>query len=131
MWIRSKQKKWKSEVNWNAKKKKKKKDEKWREKKVKCIESSKVMKSNPWPSCNPQESKFEPLLFISLWAKNQSLHYKPNKSPLWSIEVFVWTTIGLIPFGYVGNLVRCSHIMSIVQFMYWEFESTRFFEDKL
>ena len=70
MWIKSKQKEWKSEVNWNAKKENKKKDEKWREKKVKCIESSKVMKSNPWPSCNPQESKFEPLLFISLWAKS-------------------------------------------------------------
>ena len=50
MWIKSKQKEWKSEVNLNAKKKK---DEKWREKKVKCIESSKVMKSNPWPSYNP------------------------------------------------------------------------------
>ena len=70
-------------VKWNAQKtkkrkkerKKKKGSEKWSE------ESLKVIKSNPWQSCNPQESKFKPLLSISLWAKNQSLHYKPSKSP--------------------------------------------------
>ena len=43
-------KKKKSEVNWNAKKKKNWK-EKWNEEKGESEESSKVMKSNPWPSC--------------------------------------------------------------------------------
>ena len=55
--------------------KEKKKDEKWSEKKnSESEESLKVMKSNPWLSYNPQKSKFEPLLSISLWAKNLSLH---------------------------------------------------------
>ena len=45
------QKKKKSEVNWNAKKKKKIWKEKWNEEKGESEESSKVMKSNPWPSC--------------------------------------------------------------------------------
>ena len=81
-------------------KKKKKKSEKWSEvkKKGESEESSKVIKSNPWPSCNPQESKFEPLLSISLWAKNQILHYKPSKSPLWSIEVVHVNYVRLDPF---------------------------------
>ena len=95
---RKKKEKKKSEVNWNEKKKKI--SEKWSEvkKKGESEESSKVIKSNPWPSCNPQESKFEPLLSISLWAKNQILHYKPSKSPLWSIEVVHVNYVRLDPF---------------------------------
>ena len=78
-WSESKlnRKKWKSKMKRNAKEKRKQE----KKKKVKWIQ--KWWKSDPWPSCNPQGSKFEPFLSISLWAKNQSLHYKPSKSPHW------------------------------------------------
>ena len=76
-WIKNEKKRWKSEVKWNPKIKKERWKVKW--KKSEREESSKVMKSNHWSSCNPQESKFERLLSTSLWAKNQSLHYKPSK----------------------------------------------------
>ena len=94
--------------------KKKEKKEKWREKKKnESEESLKVMKSNHWPSCNSQGSNFELLLSISLWAKNLSLHYKPSKSPLWSIEVVHVNYVRLDPFRVRSQSceVQPHHIM--------------------
>ena len=48
---KSEQKKVKSKVKWNAKKKKNLKKISEMKKKGESEESSKVMKSNPWPSC--------------------------------------------------------------------------------
>ena len=51
------------------KRKKKKGEAKWikiwpKKKKSESEEISKWWKSNPWPNCNPKESKFDPLLSI-------------------------------------------------------------------
>ena len=62
MEVQKKKKKWikKWKVKWSEMKKVKKLSEKKKKKKSGSEESSKVMKSNLWPSYNPQESMFMP-----------------------------------------------------------------------
>ena len=72
------------------KKKKKEKKKKWKWSEFKS--DGRVILNNP------QGSKFEPLLSFPSWAKNLNLHYKPSKSPLWSIEVVHVNYVRLDPF---------------------------------
>ena len=110
MWIRSKQKKWKCEVNWNAKKKKMKSEVKKRKKKSESKESSKVMKSNPWQVVTLKKVSLSLCYSFLCEPRTKAFIISQVKVLYDQLKLFVWTTLGLIPFGYIGNLVRCSHI---------------------